>query len=199
MPAISVTAVPLEPCRPLLCSVRSFFSDEGGSTMPNRRRPSAASAQPKREETSSSETACEAPTVLLVEDNRLDARLIRHAFEEGQLQCALHVVEDGRSALDFLRRRGRYATSPRPHLVILDLNLPGMAGGELLAELKSNRKLRSIPVVILSGAASFEDIRRSYRMFANSCVHKPLDADGFVSTVRLIKDFWLRQAALPGF
>jgi two-component system, chemotaxis family, response regulator Rcp1 len=135
--------------------------------------------------------------ILLVEDNPADARLTREVFEGGRLSTHLNIVADGEQALAFLRREGIYEAAPRPKLVLLDLNLPRKDGREVLEELKSDRVLGRIPVIVLTTSAAESDILRSYELQANCFITKPLDLDEYFSVVRAIEDFWLSTARLP--
>jgi CheY-like chemotaxis protein len=129
--------------------------------------------------------------VLLVEDDPGDVYLIREAFAHNKVHNALHVVSDGVAALDFLRRRGAYTEAPRPDLVLLDLNLPLKDGREILAEVKADEDLRTIPIVVLTTSEADEDIARSYDLGANAYVTKPVDFDRFIDVVRRIDDFFV--------
>jgi chemotaxis family two-component system response regulator Rcp1 len=135
--------------------------------------------------------------ILLVEDNPADARLTREVFEGGRLTTHLNIVSDGEEALAFLRREGPYTESPRPKLVLLDLNLPRKDGREVLQELKSDPMLSRIPVIVLTTSAAEADILHSYDLQANCFITKPLDLDEFFDVVRAIEDFWLTTARLP--
>ena len=135
--------------------------------------------------------------ILLVEDNPADARLTREVFEGGRLSTHLNVVSDGEQALEFLRRQGIYETAPRPKLVLLDLNLPRKDGREVLEELKADRALCRIPVIVLTTSAAQTDIMRAYELQANCFITKPLDLDEYFAVVRSIEDFWLATARLP--
>jgi CheY-like chemotaxis protein len=135
--------------------------------------------------------------VLLVEDDPGDVVLIKEAFEYNKVHNALHVVSDGEEALEFLYRRGRYEAAPRPDLVLLDLNLPRKDGREVLEEVKADRDLRTIPVVVLTTSEAEEDIVRSYDLHANAYVTKPVDFDRFIEVVRLIDDFFVTVVKLP--
>ena len=128
--------------------------------------------------------------VLLVEDDPGDVFLIREAFAH-KVHNALHVVSDGVAALDFLRRRGAYPEAPRPDLILLDLNLPLRDGREILAEIKADEDLRTIPIVVLTTSEADEDIARSYDLGANAYVTKPVDFDRFIEVVRKIDDFFV--------
>ena len=136
--------------------------------------------------------------VLLVEDDPGDVMLTREAFADNKLRNQLYVVNDGVSALEFLRRRGQYVDAPTPDLILLDLNLPRMDGREVLAVLKADEMLRSIPVVVLTTSEAEEDIMRSYQLHANAYVTKPVDFERFISVVRQIDDFFVTVVRLPG-
>jgi chemotaxis family two-component system response regulator Rcp1 len=135
--------------------------------------------------------------ILLVEDNPGDVRLTREALKEGKIKNNLHVVEDGAAALDFLERRGSHAGAPVPDLVLLDLNLPKVNGGEVLAEIKRSQRLRRIPVVVLTTSEAEEDILRSYELHANCYVTKPVGLEQFLRVVKQIDSFWLEVVKLP--
>jgi two-component system, chemotaxis family, response regulator Rcp1 len=135
--------------------------------------------------------------ILLVEDNPADVRLTQEALRESKLSNRLHAVGDGEQALRFLRREGEHAESPRPDLVLLDLNLPRLSGREVLAQVKADPDLRRIPVVVLTTSEAEEDIVRSYDLHANAYVRKPVDFHQFTDVVRLIEDFWFTVVKLP--
>jgi chemotaxis family two-component system response regulator Rcp1 len=135
--------------------------------------------------------------ILLVEDNPGDVRLTREALKEGKVLNALHVVEDGVQAMEFLRHTGPYARSPHPDIILLDLNLPRMDGREVLAEIKTDPKLRRIPVVILTTSRAEEDIIRSYDLHANCFISKPVDLDQFITVVKSVEEFWFTIVRLP--
>ncbi len=135
--------------------------------------------------------------ILLVEDNPGDVRLAKEALKESKMRNRVFVVEDGVEALAFLRREGEYADSPRPDLVLLDLNLPRKSGREVLAEIKSDDELKRIPVVILTVSRSDEDILKAYDLHANCYVTKPLDFEQFMKITKSIEDFWLTIVKLP--
>jgi two-component system, chemotaxis family, response regulator Rcp1 len=135
--------------------------------------------------------------ILLVEDNPADVRLTREVLENGQSTAHINVVEDGEEAMAFMRREGEYAESPRPKLVMLDLNLPKKDGREVLQEMKSDPALCRIPVIVLTTSAADSDIHRSYDLHANCVITKPMDLDDFFSVVRMIENFWLTTARLP--
>jgi chemotaxis family two-component system response regulator Rcp1 len=135
--------------------------------------------------------------ILLVEDNPGDVRLIQEALREGKVWNNPHVVSDGEAALDFVYRRGLYADSPRPDLVLLDLNLPKKDGREVLAVMKGDPDLRRIPVVVLTTSREEEDVLRAYNLAANCYVAKPVELDEFMKVIRMIEDFWFTIVALP--
>ncbi|MDA8082167.1 MAG: response regulator [Nitrospiraceae bacterium] len=135
--------------------------------------------------------------ILLVEDNPGDVRLTQEALKEARVRNDLHVVGDGVEALAFLRRQGLYKDAPRPDLVLLDLNLPKKSGHEVLTEIKSDDTLKRIPVVILTVSKDEEDIVKSYNLYANCFITKPVDLEQFLSIVKSIQDFWLTIVKLP--
>ncbi len=135
--------------------------------------------------------------ILLVEDSPGDVRLTQEAFKEGKIRNNLHVVEDGVEAIAFLRHKGKYASAPRPDLVLLDLNLPKKNGLDVLAEIKSDENLKTIPVVMLTISNSERDILKSYDQHANCFITKPIDIDQFLTVVKSIESFWLTIVKLP--
>jgi CheY-like chemotaxis protein len=135
--------------------------------------------------------------VLLVEDDQGDVLMTREAFAHHKIRNELHVVTDGEQALQFLRREGEYQNAPRPGLILLDLNLPRRDGREVLAEVKADPELCSIPVVVLTTSEAEEDILRSYSLHANAYVSKPVDFDQFVEVIRRIDDFFVTVVKLP--
>jgi chemotaxis family two-component system response regulator Rcp1 len=135
--------------------------------------------------------------ILLVEDNAGDVRLAREGLRECKLLNNLSVAEDGVKALSFLRREGVYANSPRPDLIMLDLNLPRKDGREVLREIKEDESLKSIPVVILTTSKAEEDIVKSYSLHANCYVTKPLAIEQFINVVQAIENFWFTIVKLP--
>ncbi|WP_321493377.1 response regulator [uncultured Desulfobacter sp.] len=136
-------------------------------------------------------------TILLVEDNPGDAELAREALENSKFINQLHVAEDGVKAMAFLHRQEPYTDAPRPDIILLDLNLPKKDGREVLAEIKSDEKLKSIPVVILTSSKADEDVIRSYKLHANCYIAKPLDITRFFDVVNNIKEFWMSIVVLP--
>ena len=135
--------------------------------------------------------------VLLVEDDPGDVVLIQEAFADNKVRNRLHCVADGVEAIDFLRQQGDHAGAKRPDLILLDLNLPRMDGREVLAAVKADETLRSIPVVVLTTSEAEEDILRSYELHANAYVTKPVDFERFIEVVRQIDDFFVTVVKLP--
>ncbi len=135
--------------------------------------------------------------ILMVEDNPGDVRLAQEALKGGKVWNHLHVVEDGVSALDFLYRREPYGEAPRPDMILLDLNLPRKDGREVLATIKADKRLQSIPVIVLTSSQAEEDILRAYDLSANCYISKPVDFGQFIKIVRTIEEFWLMIVALP--
>lgn len=135
--------------------------------------------------------------ILLVEDSPTDVLIAREALAEARIINTIHVTEDGVEAMQFLRREGNYANAVRPDLILLDLNLPRKNGREVLAEIKSDELLKSIPVVVLTTSEAEEDVLRSYDLHANCYVVKPVGFENFVNAVRSISDFWFNIVTLP--
>lgn len=135
--------------------------------------------------------------ILLVEDNLGDADLMKEALEEREHPVVIHVARDGFAALDFLRGTGDYAGAWRPDLIILDLNLPRKDGREVLADIKSDGKLKEIPVLVLSTSVSADDVRMSYRLGANSFINKPMGVDALFDMVETLVQYWLKIVTLP--
>jgi chemotaxis family two-component system response regulator Rcp1 len=135
--------------------------------------------------------------VLLVEDSPGDVRLTQEAFREANMSIHLHVASDGVEALAFLRRQGTHVHAPRPDLILLDLNLPKMDGREVLAHIKEDESLKTIPTVILTTSEAEVDIVKSYQLRANCYLSKPVQLEEFESLVKSINDFWLREVQLP--
>jgi two-component system, chemotaxis family, response regulator Rcp1 len=135
--------------------------------------------------------------ILLVEDNRADARLTIEAMKEAKVRNSISHVVDGVEALAFLCREGRYADAPRPDLILLDLNMPRKDGREVLAALKVDDRFKRIPVVVLTSSEAEEDILKAYNLSANCYVTKPVDLDQFLKVVRAIEEFWLTIVKLP--
>lgn len=135
--------------------------------------------------------------ILLVEDNPGDVRLTQEALKEAKVRNDLHVVSDGVEAMTFLRKQGVYKDVPRPDIILLDLNLPKKSGHEVLSEIKSDDDLKRIPVVMLTVSKDEEDIIKSYNLYANCFITKPVDLGQFLTVVKSIEDFWLTVVKLP--
>jgi CheY-like chemotaxis protein len=135
--------------------------------------------------------------ILLVEDNPGDVRLTQEALKEGKVYSNLHTVKDGVEAMEFLRKLGKYKDVPRPDIILLDLNLPRKDGREVLEEIKSDRELKRIPVVVLTTSKAEEDVLRTYNLHANCYVTKPVDLEKFMVVVKSIDVFWLTVVTLP--
>lgn len=133
----------------------------------------------------------------MVEDNPGDVRLVEEALAEYKVRNNLHVVPDGIEAMAFLRREGAFTHTPRPDLILLDLNLPRKNGREVLAEIKADPRLRQIPVVVLTSSAAEEDILASYNLNVNCYITKPVDLDEFFKVVQAIEHFWFSIVVLP--
>jgi chemotaxis family two-component system response regulator Rcp1 len=135
--------------------------------------------------------------VLLIEDSPGDVRLTREAFREANRRIVLHVATDGVEAMALLRRQDPHSHAPRPDLILLDLNLPRMDGREVLADIKSDDELKTIPTVILTTSDAEADITMSYNLHANCYLSKPVQLAAFELLVKSINDFWLTTATLP--
>jgi two-component system, chemotaxis family, response regulator Rcp1 len=135
--------------------------------------------------------------ILLVEDSPTDAGLTRHAFAAGKINNHMHVVEDGEQAMEFLRREREFSKAPRPDLVLLDLNLPRKSGREVLEEIRSDARLKSLVVVILTTSRDEQDVISAYGLNANAYITKPVDLDQFFNFVRVIDQFWFSVVTLP--
>ena len=135
--------------------------------------------------------------ILLVEDNPADVLIAREALREAKLLNTIHVAEDGVEALSFLHKTGPYAAAPRPDLILLDLNLPRKNGSEVLAEIKADNNLRTIPVIVLTTSSAEEDVLKSYDLHANCYVIKPVEFNNFVTAIQSIHQFWFSIVTLP--
>ncbi|WP_363351519.1 response regulator [Methylocystis echinoides] len=141
-----------------------------------------------------------APVILLVEDSPEDTEAVFRAFKKSGLINPLRHCADGDDALDYLHRRGPYAApgaAPRPNVILLDLNMPGTDGREVLADLKQSEELKQIPVVVLTTSSDERDIEKCYKMGANSYIKKPVDLGSFMQAIQLLKDYWLQIVILP--
>jgi CheY-like chemotaxis protein len=135
--------------------------------------------------------------ILLVEDNPGDVRLTQEVLKEAKVKNELHVVYDGVEALAFLRHEGKYKDATRPDLILLDLNLPKKTGHEVLSEVKADDNLKRIPIVVLTVSRDEEDVIKSYNLYANCFITKPVDLNQFLNVVKSIEDFWLTIVKLP--
>lgn len=135
--------------------------------------------------------------ILLVEDNPGDVRLTEIAFRKGKIANKLHVVRDGVEAMEFLKKEGAFSDSPRPDLVLLDLNLPRKTGHEVLREVKSDEDLKRIPVVVLTTSDAEADILEAYNLGGNSYITKPVDMESFVKVIAALEEFWFFVIKLP--
>ena len=134
---------------------------------------------------------------LLAEDIPGDVRLTKEALRESKISNNLNVVPDGVEAMAFLRREGKYADAPRPDVILLDLNLPKKDGREVLAEVKADPVLRLIPVVIITSSEAEQDVLKTYELYANCYVTKPVDLEQFIKVIQSIETFWLTIVTLP--
>lgn len=138
--------------------------------------------------------------ILLVEDNLQDIEITRRAFAKGRVKNELIVVRDGQEALDYLYRQGKYkgpASSPRPGMILLDLNLPKVGGMEVLQQIKKDDVLKSIPVIVLTASPREEDVVRTYNLGVNTYIQKPVEFDNFMRVVHAVQEYWIVIASLP--
>jgi two-component system, chemotaxis family, response regulator Rcp1 len=138
--------------------------------------------------------------ILMAEDDRGDQELTRRALEAGKIRNELRIVENGEEALAYLFRRGKYkdpASSPRPDLLLLDLNLPRVDGREVLERVRADSKLRRMAVVVLTTSRQEEDILRSYELGCNSFITKPVDMDQFTRLIQALEEYWFQIVVLP--
>jgi CheY-like chemotaxis protein len=138
--------------------------------------------------------------ILLVEDSPEDFEATVRAFKRSGLKNPIFRCEDGDGALDFLHQRGRYADpeqAPRPGVILLDLNLPGTDGREVLTEIKKDESLCHIPVIVLTTSNDDRDVEACYRAGANSYIQKPVDMDGFLRAIERLKGYWFEVVVLP--
>ncbi len=138
--------------------------------------------------------------ILLVEDSPEDFETTERAFRRSGLKNPIYRCVDGDEALEFLHRRGRYAEpdkAPRPGVILLDLNLPGTDGREVLAEIKKDPNLQKIPVIVLTTSRDERDVEACYRFGANSYIQKPVDIDGFMKAIERLNDYWFEVVILP--
>lgn len=138
-----------------------------------------------------------AKTILLVEDNKADVRLVQEALKNSSLTYDMAMVRDGVAAMAYLHQEGEYASASRPDLIILDLNLPKKDGREVLAEIKTNSQLKRIPVIVLTTSKNEDDIHQSYDLNANCFITKSRNLSQLFTIVRRIEEFWLTTVTLP--
>ncbi len=135
--------------------------------------------------------------ILVVEDNPGDARLIKEVLNDQKIYNSLFIVNDGVEAMNFLQHKGKYKDSPKPDLIILDLNLPKKDGREVLADIKADDDLKRIPVVIMTISQAEADILKSYNLHANCYITKPIDLNQFIKVIKSIEEFWFSIVKLP--
>lgn len=138
--------------------------------------------------------------ILLVEDSPEDAEATLRAFKKAGVANPIHHCTDGDDALDYLHQRGLYAeigSAPRPSIILLDLNMPGTDGREVLAEIKQDERLHKIPVIVLTTSSDERDIEKCYQIGANSYIRKPVDLDGFMAAIQSLKHYWFEIVVLP--
>ena len=138
--------------------------------------------------------------ILFADDDKDDQQLVREAFEDNRIKNQLHFVNNGKDLLDYLRRKGQFRdpqSSPKPDLILLDLNMPKIDGREALDEIKKDHNLKRIPVVILTTSKAEEDVIRSYNLGVNSFITKPVTFEGMVKIVRLLDEYWFQIVRLP--
>lgn len=135
--------------------------------------------------------------ILMIEDNPSDVRLTIEAFRDAKVRNHLHVASNGDEAMEFLRGLGAHKGAPRPDLILLDLNLPGKSGTEVLEEIKGDPALKRIPVIVLTTSDNESDIQRAYDLHVNAYVTKPIDLEKFIGIAEAVEEFWLSVAKLP--
>ena len=146
---------------------------------------------------SRAETTSRPRHILLIEDNPADVELARQCFLESKIPNEVHAASNADAAFAFLRRTGQFANAPRPDLVLLDLNLPGIDGREILGAIKSDPDLQLIPVVVLTTSDADSDVREAYRLQANSYLRKPVDLDEFIELADAVCTYWFRFVIPP--
>ena len=135
--------------------------------------------------------------ILIVEDNDADVNLTRAALQDATIANEIHTVGDGEQAIAFLKREGTYANAPHPDLILLDLNLPNKNGFEVLAEMKADPALKTIPVIVFSGSDEESDIAKAYNLQIAAYLVKPTNVDGYFSAIRAVKELWFHMVAYP--
>ena len=135
--------------------------------------------------------------ILIVEDSPSDAFIVTEALKHGEEPNEVFAVHDGVEAMEFLRHQGKYSDAPRPDVILLDLNMPRKDGREVLAEIKTDERLKSIPVIVLTSSAADQDVLTAYRLHANCYLAKPVDFSKFKEMVGTIETFWFKNVTLP--
>ncbi len=135
--------------------------------------------------------------ILLVEDSPSDADLVNEALEEHRIKNNVHTVSDGEEAMMFLLKQGKWHDAPTPDLIFLDLNLPKKDGREVLQDIKANKALCTIPVVVMTTSAAEKDVLNAYSLHASSYVVKPLDIEQFLNVMKVLGDYWFQVVRLP--
>lgn len=138
--------------------------------------------------------------ILLVEDNLADQKLTIRALKKGKVETELYLAEDGEKALDYLRHAGIFEepnSSPRPDLILLDINLPKIDGKEVLRQIRSDEKLKTIPIVMLTTSSAERDVMESYKLGVNAYINKPVNVEDFYQIIQKLEDFWFRLTLLP--
>lgn len=138
--------------------------------------------------------------ILLVEDNPADQKLTIRAFEKGKINTNLQIVNDGQEAMDYLKREGKFEdknNSPRPDLILLDINMPKKDGKQVLKEIRANDKLRSIPIVMLTTSDQEKDVLESYNLGVNAYISKPVRINDFIDVINKLEEFWFTLSMLP--
>ena len=135
--------------------------------------------------------------ILLVEDNEGDIELTKEAFEDAKFRNNLHVARDGDEALDFLFKRNGQESAHRPDIILLDLNLPGTDGREVLEQVKEDESLKRIPTIVLTSSNAERDVLDSYNLHANCYIVKPVNAAKFIEVIQQVEDFWIDIVCLP--
>lgn len=136
--------------------------------------------------------------ILLVEDNPDDILITKRAWKKGCIRNALHVVNDGEEAINYLYKRGKFVNAPTPCLILLDLKMPKIDGFELLENFKNDDVLKTIPVIVLTSSDRVKDVNYAYQLGCNSYIVKPIDFDKFIKAVLEIKEYWLTICKIPG-
>lgn len=136
--------------------------------------------------------------VLIIEDNQGDIDITRDVFEETETKCNLNFVYTGEEALEFLRRKGEYPNAPTPDIILLDLNLPGYSGREIIEKIKNDDAFKKIPVIVMTSSESQRDVYDAYSLHANCYIVKPIEMNEYVKIIKAIESFWFLTAVLPG-